>query len=71
MKWPEMVDVAEKAEKRRLSAIAICGHATTAGLNANVPMILRNYHLWLEWHQGRYNTGYLMRRTGVRSITRD
>jgi len=68
MKLPDMTAVADKAAKRRATAIAIVGHAVTAGLDANLPMVLRNYHLWLEWHQGRYATGYLVRKTGVRRI---
>lgn len=68
MRWPDMTSVADKARERRETAIAIVGHAITSGLDANLPMVLRNYHLWLEWHQGRYATGYLMRRTGVRKL---
>lgn len=63
-----MTDVAERARERRETAIAIVGHAVTAGLDANLPMVLRNYHLWLAWHHGRYATGYLMRKTGVRPL---
>lgn len=71
MKWPDMRDVAEKARERREIAIAIASHAITAGLDANLPMVLRNFHLWQTWHEGRYSTGYLMRKTGVRSISNE
>lgn len=70
MKWPDMRDVADKARERREIGIAIVGHAITSGLDANLPMVLRNFHLWQSWHEGRYPTGYLMRRTGVRSLPR-
>lgn len=66
MLFPEMDDVATRAASRKAKAETIVTYANHAGLCADLPMVLRNFHVWQEWYLGRYATGYLIRKTGVR-----
>jgi len=68
MKWPNMVAVAEKCEQRRDLIRKIVKYGRHCGLDATFDRVNRNLPVWSEWYYGRYATGYLIRKTGVRKI---
>lgn len=68
MPYPDMTAVADKAAQRRQSVNKIVTYARHKGLDADFHKVNLNYHVWQEWYLGRYPTGYLIRKTGVRRI---
>jgi hypothetical protein len=59
---------AQVAEARWTKCNVISDYAKSKGLNAGPETVNKNYQTWCEWFEGRLQTGYLVRKTGVTYI---
>jgi hypothetical protein len=62
-------DYSAIARARREYADKIVSHAMTAGLDTTRNKVLRQYRVWVSWHEGRLATGYLIKQTGVKKCS--
>jgi hypothetical protein len=63
-------DYAGEARLRWAMCIAIAEHANALGLNATPRKVNKNFTIWRTWKEGRLATGYLMKLTGAKYVTR-